>query len=316
MSLLIDDDHVTLSDLLAIDPEVGEIADAESILVEGDGSIIRQAWDECADTLLESMQAFGGDLLGWPGSLALYGGFGVTRPRVRLNQIVVSAPYGRRYSPLRRWMIYQALVLFYRAAMNRRTSDRYELKWERMTEEAKRYWRHLWTSGLPIVAVPLACPGALHEYQAGEWSQENVSTVPGGSAAQDDLYYVAVTWTAGDYVSPTVKNNGESGPSKLTAITVPAGNVLRVSIAGLNAPGTIPFAPGIADGPFITRQATGWNVYVGKTDSALYLQNATPIPLATTTYTLPDVPVLSGSMLQPGQVPDANFTFQRTLQRG
>jgi hypothetical protein len=316
MSLLIDDDHITLSDLLAIDPEVSEIADAEGITVEGDVSIARQAWDECADVLLENMQSFGGDLIGWPGTLSTYGGFGVTRPRVRLNQIIVSAQYGRRISQLRRWMIYRALVLFYRAASNRRVSDRYTDKHDRMVEDAKRSWRSLWASGLPIVALPLACPGATHEVLAGDWGNGNLAFVDGGTEAETS-YSVAITWVdATQYVSPANKGNAESGPSRILTATIPANKRLQVNISGLVPPGSVAIRRGLADGPYIARTASHWNVYVGTLGGVLYLQNASPVPVGTSSYTLAGAPVLSGYTVDAGQVPDANFTFQRTIQRG
>lgn len=319
MALLIDDDHVSMPDLLAIDPEVAEIADAEGITFDGEGSITRQAWDECSDQVLDAMQAFGGDIIAWPGTLTTFGAFGVSRPRLRLNQIVVSAPLGRRVSPLRRWMMYQSLVLFYRAASNRRTSDRYELKWQRMTDEAKQAWRTLWSTGLPMVALPLACPGALHESLAGTWGIDNVTASPpgwSGGEQRDQTFLVAITWVdQSQYISPANTQNAESGPSKTVAVIVPSGQRITVDISTLNPPGSVTIPRGMADGPYVTRKATGWNVYIGTSEDALYLQNPAPIPLNTEAHTLTEAPVLSGVTLQPGQFPDANYAFQRTLQR-
>lgn len=320
MALLIDSDFVCQSDMLAIDPELSDVADAEQITIAGDDSIVRQMWDECADTLTAEMQAFGGDIIAWPGSITTYGAFGISRPRVRLNQIVVSSVYGRRDSTLKRWMIYRALVLFYRAASNRHGNDRYEMKWERFKGEVADAWKLLWANGLPYVAVPLAAPGALHDYFAGYWSTANIAYVPGGSAAQAS-YNVAITWvdqTSG-YANPLNKNNAESGPSAYLSATVPADELLQVSILGLNPPSTAQQPNrGIAEGPYVTRQATGWNIYVGAAadnNGLMYLQNAVPIPITTTSYTLAAI-TLAGSLLQPGQVPDANYAFMKTLQRG
>ena len=320
MSLLIDDDFVTLQDLLAIDPEIAEIADAEGITVEGDAGITREAWEECVDTLLDAMQAFGGDIIAWPGTLTTYGAFGISRPRLRPHQIVVTATYGRRTSPLKRWMTYATLVMFYRAASNRRTSDRYEQKWNNFKDEIKAHWRNLWSTGLPMVALPLPCPGAVHEYMAGDWDGDNISFAPPGwgtGEPTEQSYDVAVTWVdQTNYTSPDNKQNSESGPSRALTVTVPAGQVITVDIGTLNPPGSLTLPRGIADGPYVSRKASGWNVYVGQPGKALYLQNASPLPVATITYTLAGAPVLSGAMLQPGQTPDANYTFQRVLQRG
>ncbi|CAB4130838.1 hypothetical protein UFOVP130_38 [uncultured Caudovirales phage] len=321
MSLLVDDDFVTLADMAAIDPEVSDVADAEEITVVGDGGIVRQAWNECADALLEAMQSFGGDIIAWPGSITSYGAFGVSRPRLRLNQIVVSPVYGRRESTLKRLMIYQAIVLFYRAAANRRANDRYETKYKRFAADLATLWYRLRATGLPMVAIPLAAPGALHDYYAGNWGFSNLMFVAGGSAAQA-MYNVAITWvgqTSG-YVSPLNKNNAESGPSAILTATIPDSNLLKVSINGLNPPSTAQQPNrGISEGPYVTKQATGWNIYVGDfadPNGAMYLQNSTPIPVGTLSYTLPASPVLSGSLMQPGQVPDSNYAFQKILQRG
>ncbi len=320
MSLLIDDDFVTLADLAAIDPEIADVASTEGVTVAGDNSIVRQAWDECADALTDAMQAFGGDIIAWPGSITTYGAFGVSRPRVRLNQIVISPVYGRRDSTLKRWMIYNAITLFYRAASNRTVKDRYAQKHDNFLIEVGRIWSRLFSTGLPMVAIPLAAPGALHDYCAGYWTAANLAYVAGGSAAAAN-YNVAITWvdqTSG-YVTPLSKGNAESGPSVILPATIPASNKLQVTITGLNPPSSSQQPTrGMAEGPYVTRTATGWNIYAGDpTDpnGIMYLQNATPIPVGTQTYTLSGPPTLSGYQLQPGQVPDVNYAFQKTLQR-
>jgi len=290
MSLLIDDDHITTSDLLAIDPEVSDIATAEEITIEDDGGIARQAWDECSDRLMECMKPFGDDAFYTPGLVT------IGQSRVKLHQIVVSSQYGRRASALRRWMIYHALELFYRAAMNRRVSDRYEEKYERMREDTRERWRVLFGSGLPFVVSPMPCPGAVHEIGAGNFGASNLAYVEGGADAEAE-YSVAITWTDG-----TV----ESGPSKTLAATVPQDQLLRVSIAGLTPPRAV-------DG---RRAATGWNVYVGTPGGTLYRQNAVPVAVGTSTYTLVGAPVLSGTVMGTGQAPDSVATFQTLLQRG
>jgi len=320
MSLLIDQDVITQTDLLAIDPEIADVADVEDITVEGPQSICRESWNECADILLDAMQAFGGDIIAWPGTLTTYGAFGISRPRLRLNQIVLSTPYANRHSVLYRWMIYRALTMFYRAASNRRSIDRYELKFERFEKDTKKHWRTLFATGLPMVALPLACPGAVHELQSGTFGLlTNLAVVAGGTMPADTAFDVAITWVDGtQYVSPANTQNAESGPSVTLTVTVPTGNVLQVNLSGLNPPSSksAMLQRGIADGPYITRTASGWNAYVGPTGGILTLQNAAPIPVATTTYTLPDAPTTTGAQMLPGQFPDANYTFQRICQRG
>jgi hypothetical protein len=72
---------------------------------------------------------------------------------------------------------------------------------------------------------------------------------------------------------------------------------------------------GTADGLYTQLTATGWNVYVGTSQKSMFLQNTTPIALSTTTYTLPNAPVVAGSILKPGQFADYNFAFQNMLLR-
>ena len=326
MSLLIDQDFVTQADMIAIDGETAEVADAEGLTIGGDGGIVRQAWDECSDELMEGWQAFGGDIIAWPGTLTTYGAFGICRPRLRLNQIVVNSPYELRRAPLYRWMIYSALVAFYRSAASRRSVDRYEKKWNNYAAEVKRRWQMLTGTGLPMVALPLACPGAVHELMAGAWSASNVAAVAGGTMAAETVFDIAITWVDGtQYISPQNTQNCESGPSATVTLTVPAGQVLQVSTTGLNPPNktSAMLKRGIADGPYMTRTATGWNVYAGPTGGALALQNAAPIPVATHTYTLADAPIAAapgvdgvGAPMLDGQFPDANYTFMRVCQRG
>ena len=315
MSLLIDSDQVATSDLVQIDPELQDIADVENVVVSGIGSVISTAWDKSSDELLNAVQAFGGNVFGvWP---QFDGGFGRARPRIQLQQIVTSDAYGARVSPLRRWMIYGALTEFYRAAIRRNAKDRYQTKLDVAIGEQKTAWRNLTGAGLPCIAFPLACPGATHDLLAGTWSAANLSVVTSGSSPASVDYDVVITWVdSTSYASPTNTQNGESGASAIATITVPAGQVLSVSIAGLNAPGVLTIQRGIANGAYYMRKASGWNVYVSAKGAGLfYLQNSTPIALSTTSYQLSAAPALSGYILQPGQVPDANVTLQRMLQR-
>lgn len=311
--LFTDDDVLSTADLVALDAEVTDVAAAEDLVVEGDGGILRQAWQECANELLGRMEAFGGELVFTGGGRGSMGG---TRSRVYLTQIVATDAYARKLSALQRWMLYQALVLFYRAATNRTVNDRHALKLAQYAADAKQHWKALWRRGLPVVAEPLPCPGALHEWGAGDWDGAAVTGVAGGGAPEA-TYTLAVTWVdESRYQSPAAKGNAESAGSRVLAYTLPANELLRVSIAGLRPPDGAPAARTPADGAFRTLSATGWNLYVGAAEGPLYLQNASPVPVGTADYTLPAAPVLAGAMLDPGQVPDVNFTFQNVLQRG
>jgi hypothetical protein len=287
MALYTDSDHVTLEDLAEIDPEVPEIADAEGIAVEG---ICRLAWNHCADDIIQHFRAWGAlDIrwnypsLWWP-----------TGGSILLSQIVVSDHrYARRRSPLEAWMVYRALEAFYRAAANRRVSDRYELKRDRATEAHKRYWKAVWSVGLPIVGDPLPCPGALHEIGVGTWGPSNLSAVPGGPST-GAYHDVAITW-----LDINRAHNSESASSKILRTFVPDDHVLEVSIASLKPP----------------RAATHWKLYVAPAGETLRLQGA-PIPITTQSYMLPGPPDTTTTELGVGQVPDGYIFAQRQLQRG
>lgn len=312
--LFTDDDLLTSADLAALDSEVTEVAAAEDLVVEGEGSILRQAWEECANEILARMEAFGTELMF--AGVGRWSSAGGTRSRVYLTQIVATDAYARKLSALQRWVLYRALVLFYRAATNRTVNDRHALKRAQYAEDAKQHWKALWRRGLPVVLEPLPCPGALHEWNAGVWDGTKVTGVAGGASAAT-TYAVAITWVdQSRYQSPTAKGNAESAGSRVLAYTLPANELLQVSIAGLQPPDGIPAARTPADGTFRTLVATGWNVYVGAAEGPLYLQNPAPVPIGISSYTLTAAPVLGGAVLDPGQVPDTNFTFQNTLQRG
>lgn len=124
-----------------------------------------------------------------------------------------------------------------------------------------------------------------------------MSLVAGTNANATTLYDVAVTWVEQTrYLSPKTKGNSESAPSaRATGISVTTANVLHVDISVLNPPnGLNPLNSALGQGLVIPGIASGWNVYVGAQGGTLFLQNATPIAIGTTGYTLAGAPVLSG----------------------
>lgn len=273
MSLYVDDDFTRLTDLLAIDPEVGEVADAEGIQIEGEGGVSRQAWEECGDKLLGALQSFTS-----------------TKPRARLDQIVMSAAEGRKFSPIRRWLAYWTLALFYRAATNRRESDRYQRKFEQAVEDARRLWLRVCEAGIPVAWNAMPCPGSVHVEGAGEFGDSSVTIVP-GDPFEGGTFLVATAWTDGER---------ESGPSRVVAVDVPADSTFSVSIEGLTPPA----------------KATGWNVYAGVSGGRLYRQNAETIPTATTSHVVGTASVLSGVEIGQGEAADTYLPVQSLLTRG
>jgi len=316
VALYTDSDVITPELLTNLDSEITSVASVQSIDVSG---ICHQAWDECADALFERMDSFGGyvNLLAGAGiqmaTLLTNYGMGVSRSRFFLGQVIVTDPSANRLPPLARWMVYRALVLFYRDASARLGKDRYESKLQRFQADERCHAASLWRKGLPIVLQPLPCPGALHEFNAGTWDASNLSAVSGGSSPQA-LYDIAITWVDQTrYVSPVSKQNCESGPSAVLTFTLPLNELIEVSIASLNPPNGKPYGSStFADGVLSPLIASGWNVYAAPTGGTPMLQNATPVPIATPTFTFFPAP---GAALDPGQLPDANYAFENVLQR-
>jgi len=98
---------------------------------------------------------------------------------------------------------------------------------------------------------------------------------------------------------------------------VVSGNVIQVSISNLNAPnGLSPINVGLGQGLIIPGSASGWNIYAGSQGGPLYLQNSTPIPILTTSYTFAGPPVLAGYVPDSGQYCEAKMTMQLMVMRG
>jgi hypothetical protein len=329
--LFTDADFVNSADLLSLDPEVAKVSAAEGITVDSPAGIAAQACDEVGQKLLTEMQAFTGFMppvaMPYNQTAAVINMVGptVNRSRIALAQIVVTPPNPTQMavskpSALKRYTVYTALEMFYRAAFYKKTNDRYDNKRKMYAEEIrKKYWPRFFSQGVPIAYKPLACPGAIHEWNAGIWDSTRVSTVAGVNAGGTTLCDVVITWVdQTKYLLPTNKGNSESGPSAIVAgVSVTTATVLHIDISNLNPPnGLSPLNVSLGQGLVIPGNASGWNVYVGATGSTLYLQNATPIAIATKTYTLAGAPTLSGYQPDSGQYPDALFTMMKTLMRG
>lgn len=326
MALFLDANFVSSADLIRLDPEVTKVAQAEQIQIDTTDGIAAQACDEVGQKILSENQAFTGFLPPFAqpytqtAAVINLVGPSVNRARIPLSQIVVSSPLDATLSGLKRYAVYSALVLFYRAAFYKKVNDRYDNKRKMYEEEIrKKYWPRFYNQGCPIVNRPLAAPGALHEFQAGVWDASRLSLVAGTNPATAN-YDVAITWVdQSKYVSPSVKGNAESGASALlSAFQITAANVLQVDITPLNPPnGQAPVNVMLGQGLIVPGNATGWNLYVGASGAGtLFLQNAAPIPVATKQYIMLGAPVLSGAILDAGQWPESYLTMQRTLFRG
>lgn len=290
--LLTDRDPITIDDVAAIDPDVLEVASVESIPTEGDGSFVHQAVEEAANTILSYMENFAYYYgVGAVSQQAfLYQAFDSTPPpRIKLGQVVVDSATTSYASPLKRWITYLALRNFYQIASNRKLDDKYQSKLEQIQKDIDRkYFPAFKSSGVPVVYTPIPCPGAKYEVNQGVWDDSNVSAVAGGSAS-GGTYDVSITW---------VNGGSQSGPSETITLDVADNNLISVDISSLVPPaGT-----------------SGWSIFVGSTGKPQYFQ--AQVPIASTSYTLPGAPVLSGSVVGRGQARQVALTIINGFFRG
>jgi hypothetical protein len=309
--LYIDRDFVTSTDVNAIEPEASKIVTAHSLSYP---AIMARAHSECGRTLESNMMAFGagGDVSGNHLAAVLNTGSATIGRRARLGQVIVNSIRPGYDSTIHLWVLYSALRLLYQAAFSSKAVDRYEKKLQHYDKLAKSHWAELASIGVPVVSTPLPCPGAVHEPDAGVFNQDTLSE-SSGPGASGGAFHVAITYTATGYTSPTDKGNAESAISAVAFVTITAGQVLKVDISGLTPP-TGSIQAGVTD-TWLNMAATGWNVYVGTEPTKLYLQNSSPVAIATTSYTLAADPVLSGTKPDNGQRYDTKIRPVRYIQR-
>lgn len=330
--LFTDSDVVTVDDLEQIDSLVSATAKSTKphIRLAGPRSICEQAWRECGQQITAAMQMYTSYLTqpGMTGGhIAAVLNTGVparTQPRIRLNQIVAhESQYGNAKSSLQTWMAYVALHLFYREAALRTEKDIYEERAARYETAAKRWWGTLRTNGLPFTWTELERPGAKHSVNPGVWTDSPASasnvTAAAVAGTTGGNFRVAVTYVdQSRYQSQPLNGNAESAPSDALPILTAAGQAISISIASLNPPNGQPDNVGLSQGAYTPLNATGWNVWVGAQveDSPLYLQNSSPIPIATKSYTLASDPTLTGFTAGQGQWQDLNQVFASIISRG
>lgn len=321
--LFTDGNFVATADLQIIDGEFQDVATEEGITVDASASsLITRSLSELGEDLTSKFQNFSGYLMGigmdnnHVAAVLNVLSTAINRPRAFLNQVVVSEPNPTKL-PVKRWAEYICLHAFYRAVYHRKLNDRYEKKMLMYEKEKKAAWARLKGNGVPIVLTPLPAPAAGLEYNPGTWADTaNVMDYGSGSSDPGTTYQVAVTWVAiPPYVSASVQGNGESAGSTIISHALAAGKFLKVDITSLNPPNGMPAAIGTADGVYSPVVATHWNMYVGAKTGPLYLQNASPIAIATKTNTLAATPTLSGTILNAGQAAQYNFSQQNIIWR-
>jgi hypothetical protein len=317
--LFTDGNFITSALLDQIDGEFSAVASAEGM---DTSAFIAEAVNSAGSELIAKIQNFSGYLVGVGvnanhlAAVLNVLSTAINRPRALLNQIPATEPNPTR-TAFRRWVQFYCLYEFYLTVSNRKVKDRYEQKAKKYEAQKKRHWENLKGNGFPVVLNPLPCPGATLEYNSGSWSNANVTAVAGGASIASADYDVAITWCSlPTYVSSANQGNAESAGAVTQTITVPAGDVISIDITSLNPPnGTVATAIGTAQGVYSPLAATHWNIYAGEKYGTLYLQNSSPIPVATTSYTFTDAPVLSGFPLGAGQAAMYDFAFLNMLWR-
>ena len=316
MSLWVDGSIISSTTLMQLDSKVIDVAKDSKIPLDGPNGIIQQNWVDVGQTLVEWMSSLTGDVMG--SAQAIFLGLSASnRGRYLLNQVVTTWQWSNSLSPLGMFAARKALVLFWRRSVRTSSkSDRFKAEEDEALDELRQAKRNFWTSGIPILSQPLPCPGAPFIPNSGTFGTTNVGPGPTATTSKSlAVYDVAVTWVDGfSYVSPLQPFNGESGPSVLVSAQINPGASLQVNINGLTPPGSRPYLGGVADGAYISRSATAWNVYAAPAGQPLVLQNAAPLPLTQTSYEMLSVLEVSFPLTQ-GQFAETNLPPQHSFSR-
>jgi len=293
----------------------------------GDGGVLRNAVEETSLEMSKILIAFGGyinsgDLTANHYAAVMNVGIGNSvRQKIGLQQVVVSGDVPGQWNQVKEWAVYYALMTFYRNAFGRVENDRYEKRYTLYKDQiSRKIYPTLQALGIPMVVRPLSRPAALFERNSGTWDSTNVALVSGsGTLTNSTSLDVVVTYVdmsqANFYVSAAIPNNCESNPSDVITQQMATSEVLHVDITSL-VPPTGAQHPSqqmlVVVSPL---KATHWNVYVGLTGKTLYLQNSSPIPIATKTYTLSGNPTFSGYQSGLGQYADRRLSLSNMRQR-
>jgi hypothetical protein len=304
---------INTEDLASIDAEVSDIASAENLTVDGINGIAHRSIEESGRQLMRYLQNWSGFLAGDSLSAnhlqAVFniGLPAVQRSRVLLDNICINGLNNQFWSELKTWVVYRALVNFFRAASNRAREDRYEEKRQQyLADLTNHVWPEVRAAGIPVVYKPLAAPAALMAHDSGTW----LAATADGPGTASDLFNVAVT-----YFDSTASRNCESHPSVAQPVPVSEGSVVTVDISGLNPPNGLGNPIDIARAIITPLNATHWNLWVGGQNAPMIRQNAAPIPITTKTFTLPGDPVASGPKVGTGQWMDQFLTIQDMIFR-
>jgi hypothetical protein len=137
-----------------------------------------------------------------------------------------------------------------------------------------------------------------------------------GGATYEGTVDVAITYVDTSlYLSQALPKNAESNPSARKSVTLTSGLGVTLDLTGLNPPNGALAPRKLAQSYALPLNASAYNVWVGVRGGTLYLQNATPIAITSRTYALSADPLLSGSVAQEGQWPEAYRPMYQTVNR-
>ncbi len=195
MALYSDGSISEVTDLIAYEANLVEVADAEGIDLE---TKLRLAQSEVGAELAVAGIAPGNVYWatpGWPVTTS-----DTNTSRFKLDQVVVT-------QPLRLWHTFQTLAITYRDAYNRKLNDKYLPKWNEYKELARWASNLLYQTGIGVVLRPVPRPMR----PAVDWVA--------GTLGEMTLY-VRMTWVVG---------SSEGAPSEEAAVDVPASQAVRVT---------------------------------------------------------------------------------------
>ncbi|MEZ5365149.1 MAG: hypothetical protein R2748_23185 [Bryobacterales bacterium] len=265
MALFTDGDVSTPNDLVGYEADIQEVGSAAGI----DLAVKLELAHEEVGAQLDASSRRPGNVYqsgsgGWQttsGEAAL--------ARYDVSQIVVTPP-------LKLWVTFQALTLFFRDAHTRRANDKYLAKWREYGEMAKWARELLLQTGIGLAANPIPRPRV-----------PEIDSV--GSTLGPLSMFVRMTWLDAE--------GRESAGSAEKAVKTLSAKALRVT----------PKAPPAG--------VTNWNVYVGQSRGEALKQNADPLPLGSA-WVMTETGIEPGAQIGDGQPADMYLTAPRYLQRG
>lgn len=176
---------------------------------------------------------------------------------------------------MKRWHAVHTLEIVYRDAFNNQLNDRYLAKFQEYRELSRNARGHTARFGIGISLNPIR-----------RAEKPALSFIAGLLSAT--TYYVQVSW---------LNALGQEGaPSETTSFDSPLGSLLVVQAR--NPPAN----------------ATGWNVFVGLSDTTLQQQNNAPLSVGGT-FTLSNAGVVAGSAPGSGQSADVYVVGGPMLRR-